>query len=82
MRAPIFDVGAGRRPTNLSVDADLLRQARELGIKLSQVLERALVERIRDARAATWLAENAEAIAAYNREVERRGAFSDGLRRF
>jgi len=29
-----------------------------------------------------WLAENSEAIEAYNRSVELHGAFSDGLRSF
>ena len=29
-----------------------------------------------------WLAENADAIDRYNADVESRGVFSDGLRRF
>lgn len=34
------------------------------------------------ARWKQWLEENREALEAYNRFVERRGVFSDGLRRF
>ena len=34
------------------------------------------------ARWKQWLEENREALEAYNRFVERRSVFSDGLRRF
>lgn len=71
-----------KRPTNVSIDADLLRHAKELGVNLSQVLEEQLALRIREAERARWLAENRSAIEAYNDRIDREGAFSDGLRRF
>ena len=80
--AEVFDASAPKRPTNVSVNADLLRQARELNINLSQALEERLTERILAARQRRWLDENKVAIEDYNRRVEQEGVFSDGLRRF
>lgn len=80
--ARVFDASAPKKPTNVSVNADLLRQARELDINLSQALEERLIERILIERQRRWLDENKVAIEDYNRRVEREGVFSDGLRRF
>ena len=80
--AQVFDVSAPKRPTNLSVNADLLRQARELNINLSQALEERLIERILTERQRRWLDENKEAIEDYNRRAELEGVFSDNLRQF
>ncbi|WP_074972776.1 type II toxin-antitoxin system CcdA family antitoxin [Metapseudomonas otitidis] len=41
-----------------------------------------MVEVLRARQREAWLAENGEAIAAYNQHVENNGVFSDGLRRF
>jgi len=46
----------------------------------SPTLEQHLVEIIR--RRSQWLAENKSALDEYNRRIESRGTFSDGLRRF
>lgn len=77
-----FDTSAPKKATNLSINSDLLRQTRELNINLSQTVEDYLSELVREAKRKQWLAENAEAIAAYNARIERDGVFSDGLRRF
>ncbi len=78
----LFDPTGPRKPANLSINAELLQQAKELNINLSQTLERHLAEIVRQARREQWLAENREALDAYNRRIEARGVFSDGLRRF
>lgn len=80
--ASSFDANAPKRPTNLSVNADLLRLAKELGINLSQTLESRLIEVVREESRRRWLAENADAVEDYNARVDREGVFSDGLRRF
>jgi antitoxin CcdA len=77
-----FDTRAGKKATNLSINSDLLRRARELNINLSATLEQALVEILEERERARWREENQAAIAAYNRSVEGEGAFSDGLRSF
>jgi antitoxin CcdA len=71
-----------KRPTNLTIDAELLDEAKALGINLSSVLEQGLRERVAKAKRERWLEENADAIAEHNERVAGRGVFSDRLRRF
>lgn len=78
----VFDPKAPKKACNVSVNEDLLRQAKELGINLSQTLEGELEKRVRDARAKVWQEENREAIEAYNRYVAEHGVWSDELRAF
>ena len=73
---------AARRPTNVSIDADLLDAARALNINLSRTLEHALESAVRGARAEKWREENTQAIESYNQRVAKHGTFSDKLRRF
>lgn len=82
MSTEIFDAKAVKRPVNLRVNSDLLRQAKALKINLSKALEQHLESLARTARAQQWLKENKNAIEEYNARIERRGVFSDGLRRF
>ncbi len=77
-----FDQTAPKKSANLSINADLLRQAKQLNINLSQTLEQHLAEIVRKAQSEQWLAENRNALEEYNRRIEARGTFSDGLRRF
>ena len=71
-----------RRAVNLSVDANLLDEARAFHLNLSATLERALVEQLRQSRAERWLVENKDGIAAYNALVDQHGAFADTRRTF
>ena len=52
--------------TNVSLDADLLAQARELNINLSATLEDRLREIVTELRRKRWLEENREALADEN----------------
>ncbi len=81
MHAP-YDTQALRKAANLSINADLLRQARDMNINLSATLERALIEALRKRQREQWLAENRAAIEAYNDHVERSGVFCDRLKTF
>jgi antitoxin CcdA len=78
----IFNPAAPKKSANLSINADLLQQAKQLNINLSQTLEQHLIEIIRQAQRSQWLAENQGALDQYNRRIEKHGTFSDGLRRF
>lgn len=62
-----------RRAANLSLDAVLLDEGRELGVNLSRACERGLAEQVAEARAERWRAENADALADSNAFVEREG---------
>ncbi|HSB96862.1 MAG TPA: type II toxin-antitoxin system CcdA family antitoxin [Spongiibacteraceae bacterium] len=78
----LFDQNAAKKPTNLSINSDLLKMAKECGINLSATLESALAEQVRAAKQRQWLQENQASIAAYNDHVEQNGVFSDGQRSF
>lgn len=69
-----------KKATNVTIRGDLLEEARALNINLSQEFERHLAEVVRKRRAEQWLEDNREAIAAYNRHVEKHGVWSDRLR--
>ena len=71
-----------KTPTNLSIRSDLVDRAKTLRINLSQLLEDALEDALRERESADWLEENARAIDAYNAKVQDRGTFSDAWRRF
>jgi antitoxin CcdA len=68
--------------TNVSIDRTLLERAREDGIVLSALLEDAIRSELALREEEKWKAENREAIASYNRHVEKHGVFSDGMRSF
>jgi len=78
----VFNPNAPKKPTNVSINSDLLEKARGLNINLSATLEAALTEQLRAEQRTQWKTENAKAIEAYNRFVEENGVFSDGLRTF
>ena len=82
MRTDLYNTGAPKKATNLSVNSDLLEQAKSSKINLSQTLEQALAEKLRDHRKQQWLAENRAALDHYNQRIENDGVFSDGLRQF
>lgn len=71
-----------KKPTNVSINSDLLKRALELEINLSALLERALTAYIKQHAVNRWLKENCEAITKYNELVDANGVFSDGMRKF
>ena len=71
-----------RKATNLSARPELVAEARELGINLSDVFERGLQQAIAEARAAAWLADNREALDSSNAWVEANGLPLAGQRLF
>jgi antitoxin CcdA len=80
--APVYNENAAKRPTNVSVNSDLLDKAKRLGINLSQALESRLAELVAARLREQWLEENEGAIEAYNRRIEKSGAFGDDVRTF
>ena len=71
-----------KKLTNLSISVDLLKQVREFDLNLSAVLEQAPIERVTQKRRDRWLADNQDAINAYNDGMVEHGVFSEGLRSF
>ncbi len=77
-----YRTDAPKRPVNLSLNGDLLRLAKELGLNLSSVAEEALAYAVGVRQAELWLKENRKAIQSYNSRIESQGVFSDGIRTF
>ena len=77
-----YDTSAPKRPTNVSVNEDLLAKARDLGVNLSQTLEEGLKVRLAEERRKRWLEDNKAAFAACHDHFEKYGLWSDGFRMF
>lgn len=77
-----YNPNAPKKSANLSINSDLLKQAKSLKINLSRALEQKLTEMVREEQEQLWRKENKKAIEDYNQRVEAKGVFSDGLRRF
>lgn len=71
-----------RKPTNLSLDPDLIREARSFGVNLSQEAEAGVRQAVAEAKAEQWRRDNAEAVESSNRWVETNGLTLDRYRRF
>ena len=82
MQLCLYNPNASKKSANLSINSDLLRQAKERGINLSKTLERHLADILLDEKRREWREENRDAIEAYNNRIEESGAFSTGLRKF
>jgi antitoxin CcdA len=69
-----------KRAVNLFVDAQVLDEARRLGINISETLERRLRSIVRAEQEKRWLAENKDAIASINAFIDRHGLLASKLR--
>ncbi len=71
-----------RRATNVTLPETLLRDAREMGINLSQACERGLAAAVSEQRRQRWLEENREAMDAWNGHVAEHGLPLAAYRQF
>lgn len=78
----LYDLDAPKKPTNLSLNSDLLKKSKALHINLSATLEQALSAKLAETEAENWAKENKHAIKAYNSFVEKNGIFADEHRTF
>ena len=78
----LYNENAPKKPTNLTVNTDLLSQAKSLNINISSILEAALIETLKKNKRNEWLKENEDSIHAYNSVVNKNGVFGDGNRTF
>ena len=74
---PLFGNAASKKAANLSINRELLAEARSLNINLSATLEWALTEKIRQEKRNQWRENNREAIDNCNALAEENGLFSD-----
>lgn len=62
-----------KKATNVSLRADLLAEARELGIGVSEAAEQGLRQAIARVREQRWLEENRAAMDSANKYIEEKG---------
>ena len=60
-----------RKSTNLSLDAELLTEAKSLKVNLSRAAENGVRSAVAAAKAAQWKAENATALQSSNAYVDK-----------
>ena len=77
-----YNTEAPKKPVNITLNVELLKLGKDLGLNLSGLAEEALDRAVKARLAEAWLRENEEAIQAYNARVDSQGVFSDGLRSF
>ncbi len=78
----VYNINAPKKPTNLTVNTDLLNQAKNLNLNISSILEAALTDVVKQKKKEKWLEENSDAIKIYNDLVSKSGLFSDEMRTF
>ncbi len=79
-RATVF--ASPRRATNVTLPETLLRDAREMGINLSQACERGLAAEVANIHRQRWLEENKGAMDAWNGHVAEHGLPLAAFRQF
>jgi len=78
----LYDNNAKKRATNLSINSDLLKKAKELKINISNTLEKTLIELIKKQETKKWEKENKISINNYNDRILNNGSFGDEMRNF
>lgn len=71
-----------KKATNITLSADVLNEAKSLGINISQACDQFLRELVKREQERRWQADNAEFIAAYNTGVARDGLPLEAWRTF
>ncbi|NHB91196.1 acetoacetyl-CoA synthase [Photorhabdus cinerea] len=68
---------SGKRGTNVYLTAEVVDEARDLGINLSATLDKMLSDVVREKRRQQWKAENKVGIHAFNEFEHGAGLFTD-----
>ena len=70
---PATAIRALRRATNVTLNVDLVAEAKALGINVSQAAEAGVAEAVAMRRAEQWLSDNRGALQSSNEFVEKNG---------
>lgn len=71
-----------KRPTNISLNGELVDQAKRLAINVSQACESGLSEHVRKALGEEWKRENKVAIESWNQWTNKNGLPLEKYRQF
>jgi len=75
-------INTTKKATNITLSADVLTEAKALGINISQSCDQFLRELVRSERERRWQQDSADFIAAYNQTVANEGLPLDSWRSF
>lgn len=71
-----------RKSTSLSLDADLIARAEDVGVNVSRATEAGIKEQVRKAEAELWKHEHKSAFDAYDKFVDQHGILLSKHRMF
>jgi len=77
-----YNTQAKKKATNLSINSDLLKKAKELHINISNILEKSLIQLIKEKEIKNWESQNKTAIHSYNEKIAKQESFGDKIRSF
>ncbi|MGL5838997.1 MAG: type II toxin-antitoxin system CcdA family antitoxin [Sphingorhabdus sp.] len=77
-----FRSAAPKKATNISLPADMVEDAKRLGINVSQACEAGLAKEVRKALGEEWKRENRAAIENWNKWIRENGMPYDEYRQF
>ena len=66
-------LAGSKRATNVSLRSDLIDEAKQLGINISEACEQGLAEEVAKSRREAWLEENLPALEAWNQWIRENG---------
>ncbi|MBB95027.1 MAG: hypothetical protein CML68_10540 [Rhodobacteraceae bacterium] len=72
----------GRVKVNMTIDAEVTREARALGLNMSRLAETAIADAAKAERNRLWREQNRDALDAYAEEVRAEGLPLDRYRSF
>ena len=78
----LYNLHAKKKATNLSINSDLLKKAKELHINISNSLEKTLIQLIKEKEIQNWEIQNKTSIKSYNERIAKHGCYSDDIRGF
>jgi len=78
----LYDKSLKKKPTNVSINSELLEKAKSHNINLSATLERTLEQILLEIEKQNWEQSNKEALESYNKNLLEFGVFSDSVRSF
>ena len=71
-----------KKATNVSLSADLVEEAKRLGLNVSEACQTGLAAEVKKAREAVWKEENRAAIESWNDYIRKNGMPYDQYRQF
>ena len=75
-------LNAIRQPANLSIDSNLMREAKGLDVNVSRAAEAGIAEAVAAEKTRLWKLENRATMDAWNSYIEKNGIPLDEYRQF